>query len=114
MSKKTQKLSTIEILDTFIPIFSVCWVMIFSYIALFNESKILASITVIPLFFLFGLYLIGSAFYCYKELEILKAFEKDIAEIEKRHRKKTPKLNKTKLIIGGCCIAAGILLCIIL
>lgn len=114
MSKKTQKMSTIEILDTFIPIFATCWVMIFSYIALFNESSMLALIAVMPIFFLFGLYLIGSALYCYKELEILKAFEKDTAEIEKRHRKKAPKLNKTKLIIGGCCIAVGILLCIIL
>lgn len=114
MSKKTQKMSTIEILDTFIPIFAVCWIMVFSYIALFNESSVLALITVMPLFFLFGLYLIGSAIYCYKELEILKALEKDTTEIEKRNRKKAPKLNKTKLIIGGCCIAAGIALCIIL
>ena len=114
MSKKVQKMSTIEILDTFIPIFAVCWVMVFSYIALFNESKVLALITVMPIFFLFGLYIIGSAIYCYKELDILKAFEKDTREIEKRNRKKAPKLNKTKLIIGGCCILAGILLCILL
>lgn len=114
MSKKTQKMSTIEILDTFIPIFAVCWVMVFSYIALFNESCSLALLTVMPLFFLFGLYIIGSAVYCYKELEILKAFEKDTTEIEKRNRKNPPKLNKTKLIVGGCCIAAGIVLCIIL
>ncbi len=114
MSKKTQKMSTIEILDTFISIFAVCWVMVFSYIALFNESSILALITVMPLFFLFGLYIIGSAIYCYKELEILKTLEKDTTEIEKRNRKKAPKLNKTKLIIGGCCILAGVLLCILL
>lgn len=114
MSKKVQKMSTIEILDTFIPIFSVCWVMIFSYIALFNESATLAYITIVPIFFLFGLYMIGSAIYCYKELEILRAFDKDTTEIKKRNRKKAPKLNKTKLIIGGCCIVAGIVLCIIL
>lgn len=114
MSKKVQKMSTIEILDTFIPIFSVCWVMIFSYIALFNESATLAYITIVPIFFLFGLYMIGSAIYCYKELEILRTFDKDTTEIEKRNRKKAPKLNKTKLIIGGCCIVAGIVLCIIL
>lgn len=114
MSKKAQKMSTIEILDTFIPIFSVCWVMIFTYIALFNESATLAFITIVPIFFIFGLYMIGSAVYCYKELEILRAFDKDTTEIEKRNRKKAPKLNKTKLIIGGCCIAAGIVLCIIL
>ena len=88
MSKKAQKMSTIEILDTFIPIFFVCWVMIFSYIAIFNESSTLAFITIVPIFFLFALYMIGSAVYCYKELEILRAFDKDTTEIEKRNRKK--------------------------
>ena len=114
MAKKTQKMSTIEITDTFITIFAICWVMVFAYISLFNESGLLALITVMPLFFLFGLYMIGSAVYCYKELEILNAFGQDTSEIEKKHRKQAPKLNKTKLIIGGSCIFAGVLLCILL
>ena len=76
MAKKQAKMTTIEILDSFIPIFAACWVLVFAYIALFNESATLAYITVVPIFFIFALYMLGSAVYCYKELEILKAFEK--------------------------------------
>ncbi len=114
MAKKPQKMKRIELLDTFIPIFAVCWVLIFAYIALFNESGVLALITIMPVFFLFGLYMFGSAIYCYKELEILKALEKDYYEVEKQYRKKAPKLSKPKLITGGICIVAGILMCIFL
>lgn len=114
MSKKQPKMTTIEILDSFIPIFAVCWILIFAYIALFNESATVAYITVVPVFFIFALYMIGSTIYCYKELEILKAFEKDTAEIEKRNRKKAPKLSKAKLITAGCSALAGILICILL
>ena len=114
MAKKQAKMTTIEILDSFIPIFAACWVLVFAYIALFNESATLAYITVVPIFFIFALYMLGSAVYCYKELEILKAFEKDTTEIEKRHRKKAPKLSKAKLITAGCSFVAGILICILL
>ncbi len=114
MAKKQQKMKRIELLDTFIPIFAICWVLIFSYIALFNESSLLALLTVMPIFFLYGLYIIGSAIYCYKELEILKALEKDYYEVEKQYRKKAPKLSIPKLIAGGISIIIGILLCIFL
>ena len=107
-------MTKVEIFDTFIPILSVCWVLVFGYIAIFNESGLLAMITVMPIFFLFGIYLIGSAVYSYKEVEILEAMGMDAEETKRRHRKKAPKLNVPKLIVAGGCIIAGILLCIFL
>ncbi|MBQ7936285.1 MAG: hypothetical protein IJ333_08095 [Clostridia bacterium] len=116
MSKKkeSQKMRKIELLDTFVPIFCVSWVLVFTYIALFNESSVFALITVMPFFFLYGFYLIGSAIYVYKELDILKAAGKDTYEVEKRHRTNPPKLSMAKLSVAGGCIVAGILLCILL
>ena len=114
MAKKPQKMKRIELLDTFIPIFAVCWALVFAYIAVFNESNVLALITVMPIFILYGLYIIGSAIYCYKELEILKALGKDYYEVEKQYRKKAPKLSTPKLVTGGICIVIGILWCIFL
>ncbi len=114
MAKKTYKMTTVEILDTFLPILSISWVLVFSYISSFIRSGLLAMITVMPLFFIYGLYCIGSAIYVYKELEILKELGKDTYELEKRYRRKKPELNKAKLIVGGCSILAGILLCIVL
>lgn len=114
MAKKTYKMTKIEVFDTFVPIFSVCWVLVFAYIALFTESSLLAMITVMPMFFIYGLYLIGSAIYCYKEVEILKALDMDTYEAEKRRRKKAPKLSVAKLSVAAGCIVAGILLCIFL
>ena len=114
MSKKTQRMTKIEMLDTFMPIFCITWVLVFAYIALFNKSSLLALITVMPLFFIYGLYIIGSAIYVYKELDILKELGKDTYDLEKRHRKQPPKLSITKLIVGAGCIIVGILLCIFL
>lgn len=114
MSKKAYKMTKIEIFDTFVPIVCVCWVLVFAYIALFNGSSLLALITVMPVFFLYGLYLIGSAFYCYKEVEVLQALGMDTYEAEKRRRKKAPKLSVPKLAVAAGCIVAGILLCIFL
>ena len=115
MSKKQQyKMTTVEKLDTLMPIFCVTWVLVFAYIALFNKSPLLAMITVMPLFFIYGIYIIGSAVYVYKELDILKQLGKDTYELEKRYRKKPPKLSIAKLIVGAGCIIAGILLCIFL
>ena len=107
-------MKTIEILDTFIPIFVVCWVLVFGYISLFVESGTLAILTMVPIIILFGLYLFASAFYCYKELELLKAFGKDYSEAERQYRKKAPKLSIGKIVIGGICILIAILLCIFL
>lgn len=114
MAKKTQRMTKVEIFDTFMPIFCVTWVLVFAYIALFANSSLLALITVMPLFFIYGLYIIGSAIYVYKELDILKELGKDTYELEKRYRKQPPKLSITKLVVGASCIVAGILLCIIL
>lgn len=114
MAKKTNKMTTIEIFDTFVPIVCICWVLVFAYISLFTESSLLAMITVMPVFFIYGLYLIGSAIYCYKEKEILEAMGRDTYEVQRRHRKNPPKLSNTKLIIAGCCIIGAILLCIFL
>ena len=58
------------------PIFCITWVLVFAYIALFINSSLLALITVMPLFFIYGLYSIGSAIYVYKEMDILKEVEK--------------------------------------
>lgn len=114
MAKKQQKLTKVELFDNFAPIFAACWVLALGYIALFNESTVFALITVVPMFFIYGLCVIGSAVYCYKEPEILKALGKDYREAEIRHRKKAPKLSKAKLITGGICIVVGILLYIFL
>lgn len=116
MSKAKRKKQTdkIELSDTFVSIFVVCWVMVFSYIAIFNNSGILAKITVVPVFFLYGLYLIGSAVFQIKELEILKALGRDTFEVERRLRKNPPKLSPLKLVFAGISIAAGILCCIFL
>jgi hypothetical protein len=75
---------------------------------------VFALITVIPMFFIYGLCVIGSAIYCYKEPEILKALGKDYREAEIKHHKKAPKLSIAKLVTGGICIVIGILLCIFL
>ncbi len=107
-------MSKIEMFDTFVPIIAVCWVLVFAYISLFNSSGTLALFTVMPIFFLYALYLIGSAVYTYKELDILKAMEKDTYEVEKRWRKNPPKLSTSKLIVAGICFICGILLCIFL
>lgn len=114
MAKNNYKMSKIEMFDTFIPIIAVCWVLVFSYISLFVSSSALAMITVMPVFFLYAFYLFGSAYYCYKEVDVLKAFGKDTYEVEKRWRKQPPKLSKAKLIIAVLCILSGILLCIFL
>lgn len=114
MAKKQPKMKTVEILDTLIPIFAICWILVFAYIAYFNSSATLALITVMPVFILFGLYMFGSAYYCYNELEILKKLGKDYYEVEKQYRKKAPKLSVGKLIAGGCSILIAILFCIIL
>lgn len=107
-------MSKIEMFDTFVPIICVCWVLVFAYISLFTKSGVLAMITVMPVFFLYGLYLIGSAIYCYKELEILKEMGRDTYEVEKRFRKNPPKLSIPKLSVAAGCIIAGVLLCIFL
>ena len=114
MAKKTYKMSKIEMFDTFIPIIAVCWVLVFSYISLFVNSGTLALFTVMPIFFLYALYSVGSAVYCYKELDILRAMEKDTYEVEKRWRKHPPKLSTAKLVVAGICFVCGILLCIFL
>lgn len=114
MAKKQQKMTRIELLDNFAPIFAACWVLALGYIALFNESGLFALITVVPMFFLYGLYVIGSAIYCYKEPELLKLLGKDSRKAELKRHKKTPKLSIAKLTTGGICIILGILLCIIL
>jgi len=114
MAKKKEPMTRVEMLDTFMPILCITWILVFSYISLFVESTTLAMITVMPLFFVYGLYLIGSAIYVYKELDILKEMGKDTYALEKRYRKKGPVLSKMKLIVGGSFILAGILLCIFL
>ena len=114
MAKKQTKMTRVEILDTVIPIFAACWVMVFAYISLFNESGLLAKLTVAPILILYGLYLIGSALYCYKEVEILKAMERDYYEAEKRHRNKPAKLSKNKLITAAALFLTSILLFIFL
>jgi hypothetical protein len=114
MAKKQPQSNTIEILDSLISIVAACWILVFAYISYFNTSGTLALFTVMPVFILFGLYLIGGAVYSYKEIEILKALEKDTREAESRHRKKAPKLNRFKIIFGIICILCGILLCILL
>lgn len=50
MAKKTQRMTPIELFDTFVPIFCITWVLVFSYIALFIESSLFAMITVMPFF----------------------------------------------------------------
>lgn len=114
MAKKTYKMSKIEMFDTFVPIIAVCWVLVFAYISLFVSSSTLAMITVMPVFFLYAIYLVAGAYYCYKEVDVLKAFGKDTYEAEKRRRKQAPKLSKAKLITAGICFIVGILLCIVL
>ncbi len=114
MAKKGYKMTKVEMFDTFIPIVCVCWVLVFSYISLFVKSGVLAMITVVPVFFLYGLYLLGSAIYCYKELEILKELGRDTYEIEKKFRKNPPKLSIAKIGVSAGCIIAGILLCVFL
>ncbi|MBQ8894149.1 MAG: hypothetical protein IJ043_07035 [Clostridia bacterium] len=114
MSKKTNKMTTIELLDSFVPIICVCWVLVFAYIAIFCESSTLAMITVMPMFFLYGLYLVGSTVYCYKELEILEAMGKDTYEVEKKYRNQEPQLSIPKIAVAGGCFVVGILLCIFL
>lgn len=110
--KKQPKMTKIELADAFVPIFCITWVLAFGYIAIFTESALLTHITVTPIFFLYSLYLVFSAVFCYKELEILKAWGKDTYEVEKRYRKKAPRLEKGKLIAAGCIFVAGVLLCI--
>lgn len=114
MAKKAYKMSKIEMFDTFVPIVAVCWVLVFAYISLFTYSDVLAMFTVMPVFFIYSLYLIGSALFCYKELDFLKAFGKDTYEVEKRWRKNPPKLSKAKLVVSAICFICGILLCIFL
>lgn len=115
MKKKDNSLkSKIELLDSFLPIICICWVLVFAYISYFTESKVMAFITVVPLFFLYSLYLIISAVCCYKEKEILEALGKDTYEVEKRNRKNKPILSKAKFIAAGCCFIVGVLICIIL
>ena len=114
MSKKPYKMTKIELLDTFIPIFCVCWVLVFAYISLFTSSHLLALITVMPFFFLYGLYLIGSAIYYYKEVEILEALGLDAYEAKAARRKKSPRLSIQKLVFAGIFIVCGVLLCIFL
>ncbi len=114
MAKKTQKMTRIELLDTFVPIFCITWILVFAYISLFSESSLFALLTIMPFFFLYGLYSIGSAIYVYKELEILKELGKDTYEIEKRYRSKKPVLSKAKIVVGAGCIIIGIVLCIVL
>ncbi len=111
-NKKQQAMTKIELYDAFVPIFCVTWVLAFGYIALFNESALLTHIAITPIFFAYALYLVFSAVYTYKELELLKAWGKDTYEVEKRHRKKAPKLEKGKLIAAACVFVAGVLLCI--
>ena len=82
MAKKTYKMSKIEMFDTFVPIIAVCWVLVFAYISLFVSSSTLAMITVMPVFFLYAIYLVAGAYYCYKEVDVLKAFGKDTYEAE--------------------------------
>lgn len=116
MSKKKQKvkMSRLEILDTFLPIFGGCWVFAFGYISLFTESSVLGLITVMPIFFLYSLYLIGSAVYCYKEVEILDALGKDSEKAKALCRKKAPRLSQKRLIFAGIFFVIGILCCILL
>ena len=114
MAKKQPKMKTVELLDTFIPIFAVCWFLVFGYISLFIESGVMAIVTIVPIMILFGLYMFGSAYYCYNELEILKKLGKDYYDVEKQFRKKAPKLSIAKLVAGGCSFLIAILLCIIL
>ena len=115
MAKKQKvKITTIEKLDSYVPIFCITWVLVFAYISLFNESTLMALITVMPLFFIYGLYSIFSAIYVYKEMDILKELGRDTRELERRYRKQPPKLSVAKLTVGGGCILAGILLCIFL
>ena len=72
-NKKQFKMTKIELYDAFVPIFCICWVLTFGYIAVFNGSALLTHIAVTPIFFLYSIYLVFSAIYCYKELDILKA-----------------------------------------
>jgi len=111
-NKNQPKMTKVELYDAFVPIFCVTWVLAFGYIAIFNESALLTHIAITPIFFAYALYLVCSAIYTYKELEILQAMGKDTYEVEKRHRKKAPKLEKGKLIAAGCIFVAGVLLCI--
>ncbi len=114
MAKKKYQLSRLEMLDTFLPILGGCWALAFTYISYFAESSLLAYLTVVPVFFLYALYLLGSAIYIYKEAEILEALGKDTAEVKAKHRKKAPILSKKKLIFAAIFFLCGILLCILL
>ena len=114
MAKKTNKTNLSETLDSIIAIVVICWLLVFAFISAFAESVALVDVTVSPVLILYGLYLIGSAFYHYKELEILQAFEKDTKAIEEKLRKHPPVLNKTKLILAAASIIIAILLYIFL
>ncbi len=115
MAKKQKyKMTTVEKLDNMLPVFCITWVLVFAYISLFVESTLLAMFTVMPIFFFYGLYTIGSAIYVYKELDILKELGKNTYELERRYLQQPPKLSKVKLGVGAGCIITGILLCILL
>ena len=114
MAKKITKPSLIETIDTILALIVICWLLVFGFIAAFSESVAMVFVTVSPILILYGLYLIGSAVYSYKELEILRALEKDTKAAEEKRRSAKPKLNKTKLIFAAVCIVAAILLYIIL
>ena len=114
MAKKTYKMTIQEQLDTFIPIIAVVWILVFAYISYFVSSNVLALFTVMPVFFLYALFSLGSALYSYKEAEILEALGKDTYAVKKRNLKKAPKLSKGKLLSAGISFLAGILLCILL
>lgn len=114
MSKKPYRMTKLELADTFVPIFCVCWVLVFAYIALFLGSNVMALITIMPVFFLYALYLVGSAVYDYKEEEILETLGRDTYEVQKRNRKKKKKLSTQKLVFAGIFFVCGVLLCIFL
>lgn len=114
MAKKQYQMSRLEMLDIFLPIFGGSWALAFTYISYFARSSVLALITVMPIFFLYSLYLLGSAVYVYKETEILEAMGKDSTDVKARNRKKPPQLNKTKLIFAAIFFVCGVLLCILL
>ena len=114
MANKKKESSRIELMDALIPIICICWILVFGYISVFIESGTLALITVVPIIFLYAVYLIGSSVYIYKELEILTALDRDTTNAQKKYRNKKPQLNISKLVIAGICVVLGIILCIIL
>ncbi len=114
MAKKNYKMTLQEQLDTFIPIIAVVWILVFAYISYFIPSTTLAMFTVMPVFFLYAIFSLGSAIYTYKEAEILEALGKDAYEVKKRNLKKAPKLNIGKLVMAAISFLGGILLCVFL